>query len=385
MIQVLIIAMSLFFNSCISLDHKQIEEKEEEARKISILMDTHIKPLVAKELDSSRRFNSVSVGIITSKGTYFYGFKDEEDKKTELPDEKTIYEIASITKVFTGILLADAVISNPQISLDAPIGNLLPEGHNLEYQGNIITLRHLAYHTSGLPRVPTNMVYSGLENPYINYTETKLKEFLKSHKLERRPGEKEEYSNLGYGLLGYLLTNKKYPTFEQLVFNKITKKLGLRDTVVKLTPEQQKRFRTGFLNRKQTPPWAFGILPGAGALKSTTSDLVLFLKANMLPSQTPLESQLLLGQGFDKSTDKFGFNERMALAWGTINISFGNVFAHSGMTAGSSSFVAFDPNNKVGVVVLSNNAFIEKNELDGRIKVTSRELFKNLLNLWKIK
>lgn len=349
--------------------------------KINELVQTHIKPLLAKGLDSSLRFNSISVGILTSKDSYFFNFKDESKQETKLPDQHTIYEIGSITKVFTGILLADAVLNNPNISLDTPIHKLLSESVKLEYQGKYITIRNLVNHTSGLPKLPTNFNPKNPMNPYADYTEAKLKDFLSTYKLERMPGESVEYSNVGFGLLGYLLTDKENPTYEHLIQNKITSKLGLKDTTITLTPDQQKRFRIGFLNGKPTPPWDIDILAGAGALKSTASDLIKFIKSNIDASKTPLEDQLNLAQSNVIFTSKDGNKTNHSLGWQNNDNGYTKSKYHTGMTYGASSFIAFDPVKRIGIVFLSNNAFFSEQSIDRRFEKSAARVYDSLYRL----
>ena len=147
----------------------------------------------------------------------------------EAPDGSTIFEIGSITKVFTGLLLAD-LADRDVVSLETPVVELLPEGVEVpEFEGRSITLRDLSTHVSGLPRLPSNLAMTDPMNPYADYDAGDLYAFLSGHRLRRAPGDEHEYSNLGAGLLGHALSVRAKASFEDLVRERIADPLGMSE------------------------------------------------------------------------------------------------------------------------------------------------------------
>ncbi|MCB1245584.1 MAG: serine hydrolase, partial [Verrucomicrobiae bacterium] len=174
-----------------------------------------------------------------------------------------------------------------------------------------ITLRGLATHTSGLPRLPGNLNPKIPNDPYAGYARKDLEDWLAMARLEGPSPHLSSYSNLGMGLLGDLLARVYGQTWEDLVKEKITRPLGMTDTVVTLSPEQAKRFVPPHAGKAPSTPWTFQALAGAGALRSTAADLVTFARALASPERTPLASALLLQR---KPLAESGSGGRIGLA-----------------------------------------------------------------------
>ena len=198
------------------------------------------------------------------------------------PDEQTIFEIGSATKVFTANRLADAV-QRGEVKLDDPVR--LPEPvRTPSRNGRAITFRHLATHTSGLPRLPGNLfsTVKDVDNPYADYTVEDLHRFLGQCELKRDPGVGYEYSNLGGGLLGHALEHAAQRDYETAVRERISEPLGMVDTRIHLDDAQKPRFARGHSEQgKPVSNWDFPALPGGGALRSTAKDLLAYLAANL--------------------------------------------------------------------------------------------------------
>ncbi len=272
--------------------------------------------------------------------------------RSETPSDKTIFEIGSISKVFTGILLADLVI-NGIVSLDDPIAKFLPELENVPT--GQITLIELSTHTSGLPRLPTNFVPANMLDPYADYTEAKLIEFLVSYPLGSRPTEFSwhNYSNVGVGLLGYVLTKATGLSYEELLRTKITGPLSMPDTVIKLNQEQHARFATPYsASLDEVLPWDLAVLVGAGGIRSTLADLFKFLAANLQPDHTPLAEALKLAQRVHRTNGK----DSIGLGFGIWDYASWTMIGHNGGTGGFASYLAFDLKNNVGFIALTNTA-----------------------------
>ena len=180
----------------------------------------------------------IVVGVLDSNDTEFYDYGTLAYNSNQTVNENTIFEIGSITKVFTTLILADMVVRG-ELSLDDPIEEYLPDVKVPARNGKKITLKDLTTHTSGLPRMPDNFAPEDWSNPYVDYTVKNLYEFLSNYTLTRDIGAQFEYSNLGMGLLGHILALRSDTTFEELVKSRICDELGLEDTTISLTPSNR--------------------------------------------------------------------------------------------------------------------------------------------------
>jgi Beta-lactamase class C and other penicillin binding proteins len=160
-------------------------------------------------------------------------------------DGDTIFEIGSATKVFTSLLLADAV-KRGEVALTDPVAKYLPAEVKVpERAGRKITLVDLATHTSGLPSVPSNLAPKNPANPYAGYTVQQLYDFLSTYQLSRDIGAQYDYSNLGVGLLDNALSRRAGVDYETLVQTRITRPLGMKSTSIALSEEQKRRLASG--------------------------------------------------------------------------------------------------------------------------------------------
>jgi len=295
----------------------------------------------------------IVVGIIDAKGPSYFAYgRADRDRKQRL-DENTVFEIGSITKAFTGILLADAA-ERGEASLDDPINKFLPPEMKLpERNGKKITLLDLATHRSGLPRLPENIDLSNERDPYAAYDQKLLYAFLSGYSLERDIGETYEYSNFGMGLAGHLLARAAGKTYEQLVIERICGPLGLGDTRITLSPEQRGRFAQGHDGTKETDPWNLNALAGAGALRSTAKDMLRFLSANLGMVESPLSPALRRSHENRRPTGQP--DQSVALGWHVRTTHDTEIIWHNGGTGGFHSFSGFVPAKKIGAVVLTNS------------------------------
>jgi serine-type D-Ala-D-Ala carboxypeptidase/endopeptidase len=250
-------------------------------------------------------------------------------------DGNTIFELGSITKVFTGIVLAD-MANRDEVRPDDPAAKYLPPTVQMPSRNShVITLAHLAIHRSGLPGMPENLAPADKQNPFADYSLEQGFEFLSSHELPRDPGSAYEYSNLGIGLLGDLLARRAGTNYEQLVLDRICKPLGMNDTRIKLSPEMQGRFATGHDDElKPAKHLAFLGFAGAGALHSTANDFLKFLAAVLNPKDDRLSQAILSSQAARTNTvGPSGVGPGGEVAWGWhINTLSDEIIGHSGMT-----------------------------------------------------
>ena len=316
--------------------------------------DAEIRALLAERVDKRHQAVGMVAGVIEPSGTRIvtYG-KPAKDGGRPL-DGDTIFEIGSITKVFTALLLSD-MAQHGEVKLDDPISKYLPAGVRApERNGKQITLAELAEHTSGLPRLPNNFSPKDGTNPYADYTAEKLYAFLNSYQLTRDPGEKWEYSNLATGLLGHLLSLRAGKDFETLVETRIAVPLGMPSTRVTLTPEMKERMAAGY-NASLEPArlWDFDALAGCGALRSTANDLLTFVAANLGYKKTPLQSAM--AAMLEVRVPAGPLNMQQALGWHILQHNGRDLVWKDGGTYGFGSFIGFDAKTKTGVVVLANS------------------------------
>jgi CubicO group peptidase (beta-lactamase class C family) len=283
----------------------------------------------------------------------------------------TFFELGSITKTFTAITFARQ-IEHGAVRLEQPVQELLPAGVELPPDARGITLRHLTTHTSGFPRMPAGwsplpgieMILLG-SDPYAGYTAADLLADVRVVKLASKPGTQASYSNFGMTLLGFLLSTNAGSSYEALVKREVCLPLGMTDTTLTLDPSQALRAAQGYravlrwgplVIALRSAPWFKGNdLGGAGALRSTASDMLRYLQANMHPEGQPLEHALREShQVLFKEDDhtSYGMNwihsesERLKreLIW------------HNGGTGGFRSFLGFTADGRLGVLVLSNSS-----------------------------
>jgi len=277
-----------------------------------------------------------AVGIVTPEGL-----------ETSGADPAGVYQIGSVTKVFTALLLAQEVVRG-RLTLDARVGELVPVLDELPVGD--VTLGALVTHTSGLPRLPPGMwrkmFGAGARNPYADIDEPTL--YAAVGALTPRPRSRPVYSNLGFGLLGTALARHLRTTYDEAVRERITTPLGMARTRLHPDAHQPGHTRRGRLRRQV---WTFEALAGAGALWSSVDDLALFVRANLEPPAGVLGEAIRLTQ---QPLVKTGRMEQ-AMAWIKLSGKDGELLFHNGGTAGYRSFVAVDPGRRRGVVVLSDS------------------------------
>ncbi len=295
----------------------------------------------------------LSIGIIQNGQTTFYNYGETKKGNGELPTQKTIYEIGSISKTFCGNLLAIAVVEK-KINLDDDIRNYLPQGFkNLELNNQPILIKHLANHTSGLPTIPDNL-YSqetfDILNPYKNYTKDMVYSCLNTIVLTSEPGKISNYSNLGMALLGIILENSYKKSFEELVIEKIAIPNKMPDTKINLSASQLNNFANGHNESGEfTPHWDFSSFYAAGALRSTTSDMLNYLNYNLLEADEATK--------LAHSTTTSNAGTSIALAWHKMQRKNNKeLIWHNGATGGFTSFCGFIKEKNCGFVVLSNSS-----------------------------
>jgi D-alanyl-D-alanine-carboxypeptidase/D-alanyl-D-alanine-endopeptidase len=318
--------------------------------------DGGLKELLLNRTGDNHKAVGIVVGLLDATGERFLASGATAPGGNVAPDADTVFEIGSITKVFTSLVLADMVVRG-EVRLDDPVAKFLPATVKLpERDGRRITLLDLSSQVSGLPRMPDNFKPADVGDPYVDYGPDQMYEFLAKVRLTRGIGEKYEYSNLGVGLLGHALALKAGTSYEELVRKRVLDPLGMHDTAMTLPERLQARLATGSgPNLSPVKNWNFDALAGAGALRSTARDMLKFLAAAMGRQDTSLRAAFDLMLKEERPTGTPDLT--IGMAW-HIWRKFGTeIVWHNGGTGGYRSFAGFDPAKKAGVVVLCNTSF----------------------------
>ena len=323
------------------------------APEISMPSDSEIRQMLVDRIDVKHQSVGIVVGVVGPKGRRVIAYGQLEKGDPRPLDGDTIFEIGSATKVFTSLLLAD-MVQRGEVALDDPVARYLPPGVTMpERNGRSITLVDLATHTSGLPRVPTNMSPKDPANPYADYSVEQLYQFLSTYKLTRDIASQYEYSNLGGGLLGHVLARHAGMDYEALVRARICEPLGMNNTRITLTPQMRARLAAGHNAALATVEnWDLPTLAGAGALRSTANDLLTFLAANLGYRKSPLAPAMAAMLKVRRPTGQTGLE--VSLGWHIFTTNGMEIIWHNGGTGGYRSFIGFDPKAGIGVVALSN-------------------------------
>ena len=308
-----------------------------------------IREILARRVDQQKQAVGIVAGIIEPDGRRVVacGHLGTGDSRTV--DGDTIFEIGSATKVFTALLLAD-MVNRGEVSLDEPVSTYLPDSVTVpERGGKAITLLDLCTHSSGLPSLPTNLKPKDPRNPYADYRVEDLYEFLSGYALSRDPGSEFEYSNLGAGLLGHLLASRIGTDYESALRIRITEPLGMPDTAIALSSSMKQRMATGHnAMLAPVPYWDLPTLAGAGALRSSVTDMLAFLEAFLGYRESPLAPAMKAMLDVRRPMGKM----EIGLAWFLL----GEGAWHGGSTGGFRAFLGCEPKAGIGVVVLSNAA-----------------------------
>jgi len=316
---------------------------------------------IRQRVDAGRNVGII-IGIVGRETERYFADGSTKGGGNSVPDEHTVFEIGSISKVFTGTLLAD-MVERHEVSLDDPVRRYLPESVSVPaWDGREITLGDLATHMSSLPRLPDNMPVADPSNPYADYTVDSLYAFLSRHELRREIGSEYEYSNLAVGLLGHVLSLRRGVSYEELLRSRILEPLALNETAITLSPSMQERLATGHAAGSPVSNWDIPTLAGAGAIRSTAHDMLRFLAANMNLPDAPAElrtDENPLASGMHQAqeirADRVAGGMSVGLCW---HIRHGNGLEsiwHNGGTGGYRSFIGFTRGGDLGVVVLTNS------------------------------
>lgn len=269
------------------------------------------------------------------------------------PDADTLFELGSITKTFTALLLADAVLRD-EVKLDDAVEAVLPQGLKLrDSQGQPLRWRDLATHRSGLPRLPGNLHEAGGPDPYARYGWAEMQLFLQGWQARQPRDTAYAYSNLGYGLLGQALGLRAGLDYPSLLSQRVLQPLGLAGQIGLAAGPGQRLLPGHDPEGRPVPHWHFQpAMAGAGALLGSARGLARYAQAALGLMDHPLQAAFTLclqphGQGPNPRNP-------VGLAWGLAPLFDRTVFNHDGATAGFSSSLWLDPSRRRASLLLAN-------------------------------
>jgi len=317
----------------------------------ALASDAEILGIIKQRVDEKRSAGIV-VGVIDADGrSRVVAYGDPGPGQPAL-DGNSVFEIGSISKVFTSTVLAQ-LVQEGKVRLDDPAQKYLPANVKLPTRGDkVITLGSLSEQNSGLPRMPGNFKPADPTNPYADYTVQQMYDFLSGYQLTRDPGELFEYSNLGVGLLGHVLSRATGQSYEEMERQRVWVPLGMTNTAVTLTPWMKAHLALGHGDNGQVVAnWDLPTLAGAGAIRSTTNDMLKFLDANLHPERGPLQRAM----AFAHEERARAGNMMIGLNWLSTHAGTDTIVWHNGGTGGYRTFIGFEPSRKTGVVVMTNS------------------------------
>jgi len=323
--------------------------------RLEAVLDRELAESIREGLLSPAQHGGVAIGVVQGGRrlilTYGEGRSDG------------LYEIGSVTKTFTGLILAQ-MVEQGLVDLSTPVRELLPAGTVvIPSSGRELTLLDLSGHHSGLPRMPANFSPADLFNPYADYDATLLYAFIGQQGVAILPNVPFVYSNLGVGLLGQALANRAGKPYPLLLHEKVISPLGMHDTSIRLSPAPQARFVQGYsADHRPAHPWDFDALAGAGAIRSTAHDMLTYLEAYLHPDRLPSSVKVFpngstLAASIAASCVLHGgAGPGMHIGLNWFYSDNAGAYWHNGGTGGFSSYARFNQNQDYAFVVLCNTA-----------------------------
>lgn len=300
-----------------------------------------------------KRSAGIVVGVLDADGrTRIVSYGDPGKGQPPL-DGNSVFEIGSISKVFTSTVLAE-LVKEGKVKLEDPAQKYLPSSVHLPARnGKEITLGTLSQQNSGLPRMPSNFHPADPANPYADYSVQQMYDFLGGYQLPRDPGESFEYSNLGVGLLGHVLSIAVKQPYEEMERKRVWQPLGMTNTAITLTPWMQQHLALGHDEQGNVVKnWDLPTFAGAGAIRSTTSDMLKFAEANLHPERGKLQEAMEFAHEARSSAG--GPNASIGLNWIILRAGTDTIVWHNGGTGGYRTYLGLVPSKKIAVVVMTN-------------------------------
>lgn len=325
-------------------------------RNLEAELDAEIRKISKKYLSYG-----VIVGVYKDDESFIKAYGVLSKDNPDPPNSATIFQLGSVSKLLTAATL-QILCDEGVLRMDASLGEILGDAFILSPAAQQVTLRQLATHTSGLPKVPKSLLgkvikITGkknlLKNPYSHLELADVFDYLKTTQGMRKPG-RFNYSNFGMGLLGHVMEIVAKKNLESLAAEKLLVPIDMHNTAIGLTPEMEQHLAQGHTAKSEPNPiWTFGALAGAGAFNSNISDMMKFIQAN-IDGNSPLTHSL-------KKMHEKQFDGHTGIGW--IQPTFLDRFVgnqllvwHNGMVGGYVSYLSVDTATKTGLIILSNKS-----------------------------
>ncbi|WP_298303099.1 serine hydrolase domain-containing protein [Flavobacterium sp.] len=314
--------------------------------------------------------NALVIGVYKDGIVHIKGYGTKIEGKNITPDETTLFELASTSKLFTTSTLQLLVDEN-QLKLEDKLQPFLKDKVVVSKTAQNTTLQHLATHLSGFPSLPDSFLskMNDETNPYKDLVTQDIYDYLKICKGKKPEGE-FEYSNFGMGLLGHLMELKTNTKYEELVKTKLLKPLEMNSTFVTIDATNKENIIQGYdKQNNKAPIWKDDVLTGAGSFISNADDMIKFIKANLNEKETKLSRSLI-------KTHEQQLKGETGLGWILPSsadklLGNGSIVWHNGMAGGYASFLAIDKKNNYGIIILSNKA-VDVTKLGMKLAIVCR-------------
>ncbi|THD79914.1 MAG: serine hydrolase [Phenylobacterium sp.] len=311
--------------------------------------DATIRAILAERIDTLKKSVGMVVGLVTPQGRRVIAHGAFDQAGGRPVDGDTVFAVGSVTKVFTGLILAD-MAGRGEVALDDPVAKYLPPDVKVpERNGRRITLADLATHTSSLPFWPSNL---GVPPMTASYSLAQFYDFLNGLQLTREPGSAWAYSNAGSALLGHALARRAGVGYGSLFHDRIARPLGMRSTGLELSPAMRRRLAAGHdESLNPTPLWNAGVFAPAGGAASSANDLLAFLSMTLGRGQSRLEAATALMLATRRPAPAIG---EQAIGWEVFEGKGEPFLNKDGVEIGYTASMLCDRAAGTGVVVLSN-------------------------------
>ncbi len=320
------------------------------------LPQDRLQKLLNERVSVHKKVVGIAAFTADEKGVQFAQSGVQSAGKNAPITPDTLFEMGSVTKTFTGLLLAELVVKGV-VKLDDPVEKFLPENLTLRDSADApIQLIDLATHRSGLPRLPPDFSPRDAANPYADYLEKALLaslRLLKGDKTLPRRDRNYEYSNFGYGLLGYVLGRADNATFAVALQQRVLAPLGLTSAFLVVPESARARFSDGHNEQLQSVPhWDFDVVAGAGGLRMSARDLARYAQIMLGNEKSPLAEAIALATREHAKTQNA--KNTIGLGWIRGNLNDRSVLNHDGGTYGFSSTLWLDTSRKQASAAIAN-------------------------------
>ncbi|MEM6831772.1 MAG: serine hydrolase domain-containing protein [Bacteroidota bacterium] len=309
---------------------------------------------------SFKKIPGISIAVLYEDSIHYFNYGESIKDVDQMPTNNTVYEISSVTKVFTATLIK-LMDREGILKLDDPVEKFI-DGVELRYKDEPVLIRHLLNHTAGLPKQPFNFGSRERDpsNPYDFFAKEDLRNFLKKFNPIESPGMNYQYSHVGYATLEWVAELASGQSYDDLLQHYLFDPMGLQSTSVDINENMLSRLAQGYdVSGDPVKPWSFMTYAGSLGLKSTTEDLITFAKAilNEEDIYYPL-LQDMLSNTVSTPVDEVEAGYAWHLA--ETRKKFHKLVLHSGVTDGFQAYLAIIPEKKAAIAVLTNSENSQK-------------------------